>query len=1753
MEMNDEEIMGVEHRYARLDLPRGFPTVSQVVGVWKEKFEKGVLNDTHFMEHWRLYVPQVLSRDPSVNCLDNAFDEENVQNILFAPLEEFICNGNPNEVFERIKRLDEPPSVCGRVFKMSEPTYNCRECGTDPTCVLCVDCFKKSEHRNHKYKMATSNGGGCCDCGDTEAWKSHAYCSIHVVGILEGASKSSQFPDDMRERTRITFRAALQYAYQLLSIDHEPKLPAYLRLKEVEDDPLTFIAASDTYCTVLYNDETHTFEHVINTLTKVIKCSQKDAIDFVTNIDREGRAVVKCSTFQHCTELKSEVEHFTGRNALRPLKVQVKHSHVIAHQLYAIKLLEWFQNILSYSKHFREIFAEVIQEKKQPPEVSILKGILLRDSMLWKSARVHWHRLFISGMFKEYENKKAFAKVFTENYGSIMKDFTRDDHDHSVSVVSLAVQIYTVRTIAHYLIEKEDVIFVLLNTFWSECGSYIKDGKLEFQRNEHSTGIVFKRAQFIIYDLHYVLSSVPDEWTEGLQKGFQQGFLLFLKLLSSMQGMDSITRQVGQHMEYEPEWETAFNLHIKLSTVITSMLKWCGTNRNVLVRSYRATLRKLYESPCPLLNEPNVVREIADHSAACINYDVSEKPVSIHLPLSRFLAGLHVQLEKYGLHFYSPEFNLDTKLTLEQIIEPVLRTQVMIAQVHAGLWRRNGYSILHQIYFYHNVKCRNEMLNRDIILLQFGASLIESNDFLIHLLNKFKLMEWADLEFENLLKRGEEDSLRQTITLVEEFLALLITILSERYVVGVGKVSEKDCIKKEIIQQLCIKPMSHSELSKALPDTENHDTNIDSIIEEIATFQKPTTGSGKGLYKLKPEYYDQYNVFFYHYTKEEFSKSEEAQRRRRREEGLLDCCPPPPLPPLTESFSMLVNLLQCDVMFYLIQLILKRACDLNARTFSESQLHRVLHLIGYALHEEDNHHCEYFMYTERSEKWNILKLLEELHKNSRVEAYRDLIKWTINKFRQVSSATSKIRTKASAESAEQMEVEESCVLTATADEDDMNEDYVKKEKERIAKLAAERRQKIMAQMSSAQKSFMKENASLYEAATAADRARADEMAWKALENVEFPVAVGRDQTPHTCTDPSYTCILCQEQQVIRTDAPAMVFGAFIQKSSVLKNEYSAPPKCNEAIQLYFLPSTLRPSPFVSTCGHVMHCFCWERYFSNILTKENRRTYRLRQPISFDIEKNEFLCPLCESLNNAVLPVLPPLTKIIGNSERVVEEQLSFHVWLTSVREVTDRKVQEIEKRRTKEAKNDQMDIVGIEGTTNSVYSATGEPSVDTLTQKIQFGTPTKNVMAPSSFSVISSKTAVKSTTAESSNDVLEILLLTNPGANTAMNVIRTPVISETINLMMNKFAKSIYTKGMNGAVEDENISVLYCWKSCAYTIHVVETILRDENRSLLGDLPTRQKKCIKALIRFSSMQNIKKSELVVNSYALMLLSLVFDKNPTRKNSCILDWDPFGMLVALVMSLPSLFFLQSPPPIPSGSILDLYATHLMLVATVAQILIGVELPFEVETESSFSGYADDASCLRAYLRLLGKSNHDKVDVGALWKRITELASPFLRCACIFFRYLTGVHPPECLKQVSGDTYENMCKYLGLPTTCEGLLGSLAVWEVFQTWLSNWQAQQLELGKELKLSSYLEYKGLISLPKDYSELINTVSLFTCPNSDHEDSRNPTLCLVCGIMLCSQSYCCQKELDGALVSNSVDFFVVVFVLHEIIFGNI
>lgn len=53
------------------------------------------------------------------------------------------------------------------------------------------------------------------------------------------------------------------------------------------------------------------------------------------------------------------------------------------------------------------------------------------------------------------------------------------------------------------------------------------------------------------------------------------GFRAFIQVLRAMEGMDAVSRQTSHHVEFEPEWEGAFNLHLKLADNIAIIIDWC--------------------------------------------------------------------------------------------------------------------------------------------------------------------------------------------------------------------------------------------------------------------------------------------------------------------------------------------------------------------------------------------------------------------------------------------------------------------------------------------------------------------------------------------------------------------------------------------------------------------------------------------------------------------------------------------------------------------------------------------------------------------------------------------------------------------------------------------------------------------------------------------------------------------------------------------------------------------------------------------------------------------------------------------------------------------------------------------------------------------------------------------------------------------------------------------------------------------------
>ncbi|KAJ1671381.1 E3 ubiquitin-protein ligase ubr1, partial [Coemansia sp. RSA 25] len=378
-----------------------------------------------------------------------------------------------------------------------------------------------------------------------------------------------------------------------------------------------------------------------------------------------------------------------------------------------------------------------------------------------------------------------------------------------------------------------------------------------------------------------------------------------------------------------------------------------------------------------------------------VQYDVSSNPISFHHPLHWFMAELcqHVKhltddrARDFGfasvrdMIFSAFDTSLDSALEGElagsggkpgplytmspaeiphaqrellRILDYPIRVCVVMAQIRAGLWVRNGYVIRSQSHHYREVSLRENTYDQDIVMIQFFLSIWPDTDhILMTLLDRFGLYDW--FSGRPLSSRVYEPFHLQYM--VEEFLNLLIVIVSERHV-ATGK-NSLDLARREIVHG-CLSPISYSELSKKIPERLAEHTEFDNLLQQMADFRGPVSVMDYGLYELKDEYLDEVDPYFIHYSRNQREEVEELlkerlKKRMRKNGGDVDEVPtyiPAKLEhikfgPYQRIGMVLHTPLACQVLFYALLHATHTANDL----LSETMVDEALQLIVLALED----------------------------------------------------------------------------------------------------------------------------------------------------------------------------------------------------------------------------------------------------------------------------------------------------------------------------------------------------------------------------------------------------------------------------------------------------------------------------------------------------------------------------------------------------------------------------------------------------------------------------------------------------------------------------------------------------------------------------------------------------------------------------------------------------------------------------------
>ena len=1130
--------------------------------------------------------------------------------------------------------------------------------------------------------------------------------------------------------------------------------------------------------------------------------------------------------------------------------------------------------------------------------------------------------------------------------------------------------------------------------------------------------------------------------------------------------MDQLVRQTGQHVEFDPEWETAFNLVIKIQSILAAIFDWCSHDHELLLRAYQVTGAALAEiqraTPVSHLNKdkknasPMVKISVHDLKVDCYAYDVEKDPISIHIPVVRLFVALHAHLQKY----------VNSKMTFDDlcekskiypcfVYEEAIRIQVLCAQHVAGLWKRNGYSLSNQIYYYSNVKCRREMYDRDILALQVGASLTPAQTFLVQILHKFGLLEWVRAP-ENGRGASTEMKIPEKVRVMEEFLHLLIIILGERYEPTVGHVTAEQKLTREVIHQLCISPMAHSELIRGLQDSGQlamGPVDLEATPKEVAEVKRGT--ATKGSCELKSNHLSEYNPFYYHYTKADQCKSEAyvITRRKLTDDAIPNTLFIPCPPKFTDTFQSIVNLFDCDIFLTLIKACLCRSMDPDARLWSETILNRALHLITLAFYEQERMtNLQFYL---KFQQFELDKLIEQLknYQSSKIDVCKDLISHVYKTYLRFNETNG------------QLSPSSSISITQEINDPSKKDKAQRKRKD----LAAQKRAKIIAQMTQLQKNFIEKNIQLCSDPT-------DESNLTSPESMlidDKQTTTTTTTTIQSClgtndfeTSPSnkqnLTCIFCQETSEVKFNSEALVLSAYVQTSRVLSKNRSKRIENWDTFDPTFMCNDLHWGVHVSSCGHAIHASCWTKYHNSITSQDHRRTLRMRGSANYDTDRNEFLCPLCQTLSNTVLPVLPSLRTLIR--ERKLAE-MSFHEWLD-----------------------------GLEKILNGSMEARYE--IDTHEQRIFFN--------PCPLTTITKMMAER---------VAQNFQLLFGFAGD----IRRQDFHETIRERLMDFAKNVYRFGLNGETDDENERIpIILWTSCAYTIQSIEQFLRIDSKSIFSPLSIRQSELINSLTKVSAVYGLLNDNDQMKKHCLKLLSVLLFSQTNIQNPSLGDIDLFHLLVSLCFTLPILFASKNPSNsllnIPTGNLNDLYLMRVIFMAHCIQVLSSSGFLYEKNSDYQMKVSQYDENELKILDKLIEKlptnQTQEMLSREEILYKLKQSVLPLLRCSTLFYHSLTGVSWPI---EIVDDEYTNMCAYLGLPTNLSKLFdfdNGNYLNELVDNWLGN-----LSISKS-SVKYPILVNRLYALPREYIDLMNQVSQGVAPYKyARDETRSPCICLTCG----------------------------------------
>lgn len=549
------------------------------------------------------------------------------------------------------------------------------------------------------------------------------------------------------------------------------------------------------------------------------------------------------------------------------------------------------------------------------------------------------------------------------------------------------------------------------------------------------------------------------------------------------------------------------------------------------------------------------------------------------------------------------------------------------------------------------------------------------NRFLVTLLDRFDLVDWFLGK-----KTHNYYDVSQTVFMVEEMLNLLIVIACER--ANVSGMSILDKIRREIVHNLCLGSSAYSDLTKRIPERITEHPEFDRILAEVAHYKSPDGVNDHGTYELKDEYFASVDTYFWHFSRNNREEAESILKTRWKKANPNEkehfFILPKNMPIAPGPFCHLGSFLQSTMFVQMLTFALWNTFAGDNHK-SDTILDQIMYLILLALTDENSEDvsnygqgkfydyiCSLYFTIEmppssandeshpkETMQVSLFNVMTILYEEEQYIEVLSRFNWIFDQLevKGVERTRSDVKTWRGQYNARMQ-------ANAQKKQDEGNGGVAELSEVEKKKLAAKERQlKIMAQFAQAQCQFMEKNEYLYE--DDEDDAFVDApdtfSSSNAAENGNDE-SIGSENLHQFCAYPTGTCIVCQEDVNDRS-LPYGLLG-LIQTSNIMRetpmNDSSLfNDICNmgsnldvdwqdrqclpdDADNVPGFPAQLHKTGlYASSCGHLMHIKCFEVYCTSI---DSRHSSQLTRNHPENRSRKEFMCPLCKSLGNALLPV-----------------------------------------------------------------------------------------------------------------------------------------------------------------------------------------------------------------------------------------------------------------------------------------------------------------------------------------------------------------------------------------------------------------------------------------------------------------------------------------------------------------------------------